>query len=137
MLKVNDTCIGCGACVAIAPENFDYAEGVSVVTNETITEKTKEAVYFIVDYLKKNFNCPVAFYSSNNFGSESYAEQVKWFIENKDGIGIHIFDLYFDEDFNKNVFRSASPDHLPDTVHPNSAGYNILSPIIEDWMKTL
>ena len=44
MLKVNDTCIGCGACVAIAPENFDYAEGVSVVTNETITEKTKEAV---------------------------------------------------------------------------------------------
>ena len=44
MLKVNDTCIGCGACVTIAPENFDYAEGVSVVTSETITEKTKEAV---------------------------------------------------------------------------------------------
>lgn len=44
MLKVNDTCIGCGACVAIAPENFDYQEGVSVVTNETVTEKTKEAV---------------------------------------------------------------------------------------------
>jgi ferredoxin len=43
MLKVNDTCIGCGACVAIAPENFDYQEGVSVVTNETVTEKTKEA----------------------------------------------------------------------------------------------
>ena len=44
MLKVNDTCIGCGACVAIAPDNFDYQEGVSVVTNETVTEKTKEAV---------------------------------------------------------------------------------------------
>ena len=44
MLKVNETCIGCGACVAIAPENFDYEEGVSVVTNETITDKTKEAV---------------------------------------------------------------------------------------------
>ena len=44
MLKVNDTCIGCGACVAIAPENFDYQEGVSVVTNETVSDKTKEAV---------------------------------------------------------------------------------------------
>lgn len=43
MIKVNDTCIGCGACVAIAPENFDYQKGVSVVTNETITEKTHEA----------------------------------------------------------------------------------------------
>lgn len=44
MIKVNDTCIGCGACVAIAPENFDYQEGVSVVINEEITEATKEAV---------------------------------------------------------------------------------------------
>jgi ferredoxin len=44
MLKVNDTCIGCGACVAIAPENFDYQEGVSVVIKEEITDATKEAV---------------------------------------------------------------------------------------------
>ena len=44
MLKVNDTCIGCGACVAIAPENFDYQEGVSVVINEEITDAVKEAV---------------------------------------------------------------------------------------------
>lgn len=43
MLKVNDTCIGCGACIAIAPENFDYQEGVSVVINEEITDTTKEA----------------------------------------------------------------------------------------------
>ncbi len=50
---------------------------------------------------------------------------------------IPYLDLYFDDDFNENIFRSASPDHLPDTVHPNSAGYNILAPIIEDWMKTL
>lgn len=44
MLKVNDTCIGCGACVAIAPESFDYQEGVSVVINEEITDAVKEAV---------------------------------------------------------------------------------------------
>ena len=44
MLKVNDTCIGCGACIAISPDNFDYQEGVSVVTNENITDKTREAV---------------------------------------------------------------------------------------------
>ena len=43
MLKVNETCIGCGACMAIAPDNFDYQEGTSVAINETITDKTREA----------------------------------------------------------------------------------------------
>lgn len=45
MIKVNEnTCIGCGACVAIAPENFDFNEsGLSTVISETITESTEEA----------------------------------------------------------------------------------------------
>lgn len=49
-----EKCIGCGACVAISPENFDFnEEGLSFVKNEEITEKTisaKEAcpVYAIV-----------------------------------------------------------------------------------------
>lgn len=38
-------CIGCGACVAISPENFDFVEeeGVSTVKNEEVTDKTYEA----------------------------------------------------------------------------------------------
>lgn len=37
-------CIGCGACVAICPNNFDFnEEGLSVVTNEEVTENTKDA----------------------------------------------------------------------------------------------
>ena len=45
MIKVNEnTCIGCGACVAIAPDNFDFNEsGLSSVISETITESTQEA----------------------------------------------------------------------------------------------
>ncbi len=45
MIKVNEnTCIGCGACVAIAPENFDFSDaGLSKVISEEITETTKEA----------------------------------------------------------------------------------------------
>ena len=41
---IEDKCIGCGACVAIAPENFDFnKEGLSTVIGEEITEKTVEA----------------------------------------------------------------------------------------------
>ena len=46
-------------------------------------------------------------------------------------------DLYFDEAFNKNVLKSETNEHLPDFIHPNSAGYNLLAPRIESWMKTL
>ena len=41
---LEDKCIGCGACVAIAPENFGFNEkGLSSVIGEEITEKTIEA----------------------------------------------------------------------------------------------
>lgn len=39
-----EKCIGCGACVSIAPDNFDFNEdGLSHAINETVTEKTDEA----------------------------------------------------------------------------------------------
>ena len=45
MIKVNEnTCIGCGACIAIAPENFDFNDnGLSQVISQEIIENTHEA----------------------------------------------------------------------------------------------
>lgn len=38
-------CIGCGACVAIAPENFDFnEEGYSTVINDNTNEKVQDAL---------------------------------------------------------------------------------------------
>jgi ferredoxin len=46
-IKVNENCIGCGACTAIAPENFEFSdEGYAKpIKNEIeeITEDVKEA----------------------------------------------------------------------------------------------
>lgn len=40
-----EKCIGCGACVAIASNNFDFNDdGLSEVKNNEITEETKDAV---------------------------------------------------------------------------------------------
>ncbi len=37
-------CVGCGACVSIAPDNFDFDnEGISTVINEEVTEEAKDA----------------------------------------------------------------------------------------------
>ena len=45
IVKVDkEKCIGCGACVAIAPDNFDFDdEGISTVINEEVTDATKDA----------------------------------------------------------------------------------------------
>lgn len=45
-IKVNEEkCIGCGACVAIAPENFDFNdEGLSVVKGDNVTEEAVSAM---------------------------------------------------------------------------------------------
>ena len=47
MTKVSvnqDKCIGCGACVAIAPDIFDFnEEGLSTVINDELTVEAKEA----------------------------------------------------------------------------------------------
>ena len=38
-LKVNENCIGCGACMSIAPDLFDYSsEGLSEVKDVEITD---------------------------------------------------------------------------------------------------
>ena len=44
-MKVDsDKCVGCGACVSIAPENFKFNdEGKSVVINDSITDEAQEA----------------------------------------------------------------------------------------------
>lgn len=38
-----DKCIGCGACVAIDPENFDFEDRLSKVINDTATPTAKDA----------------------------------------------------------------------------------------------
>ena len=45
IVKIDNTkCIGCGACVAIAPDTFDFDdEGLSKVINDTLTEDAKSA----------------------------------------------------------------------------------------------
>lgn len=45
VVKVNkDKCFGCGSCVSIAPQNFDFdKDGLSKVINSDITDEAIEA----------------------------------------------------------------------------------------------
>ena len=41
----SERCLRCGACIACAPEAFDYGDdGESVVINDTVTDEVRQAV---------------------------------------------------------------------------------------------
>jgi ferredoxin len=41
----SDRCLRCGACIAVAPNNFTYGEdGESVVKNEEVNDQVRDAV---------------------------------------------------------------------------------------------
>ncbi len=53
--------------------------------------------------------------------------------------GVSFLDLYNDEYVNKELLDvyNIESAYLPDTVHPNKAGYDRLSPYIAEWMQTM
>ena len=50
---------------------------------------------------------------------------------------IPYLDLYSDEDFNNNVLKYKQYTNLYDLIHPSTAGFDVLAPVISDWMKTI
>ena len=50
---------------------------------------------------------------------------------------IPYLDLYFDEEFNKNIMKTHTDENLYDYIHCRTSGYDILTPRIEAWMETL
>lgn len=61
----NSTCIGCGACVSIDPDDFKFVDGYSAAKNETVQneDKAKEA----------EESCPVSAITIEDAGEEKKA----------------------------------------------------------------
>ena len=50
---LDNLCIGCGACVALVPDEFDFSdEGYAIAKNEEVKEENKDLV------LEAKDNCP-------------------------------------------------------------------------------
>lgn len=89
----------------------------------------KEAEYgYII-----NFSLPGASYGSLSDMS-GYFDMAKRICEKWN---IPYLDLYGDTEFNRTVLKTHTSTYLPDFIHPNSGGYDLLAPVIEDWMKGL
>lgn len=80
-----------------------------------------------------NFKLPLAPYGkiSNMNGYVAITKQAcdKW--------GIHYLDLYNNKELNDALEVGTSTKYLPDHIHPNTGGYDIIYPYIETWLMDL
>lgn len=80
------------------------------------------AMEFIIDYVRKTWNCPVAFYTNPRYDSEDYAAMVALLKECARKYGVEMIDLWSDASFNgpTEVQRGR---WMADPIHPTREGY--------------
>ena len=76
------------------------------------------AIEYIIDYAKKTWDCPVAFYTNPRYDSEPYAKMVELLKQ----CDVEIIDLWSDDEFN-NITDAQRARYMADPIHPTLKGY--------------
>ena len=97
-----------------------------------------------IKYAKENFeNAQLGYiinFKINRSDVGKLADMSEYFDMAKqicDKWGVPYLDLYTDEDFNNNVLKYKEKTNLYDLIHPSTAGFDVLAPVINDWMETI
>lgn len=86
------------------------------------TSTVAGAIEEIIDYARKTWRCPVAFYTSPRFDSAAYGAMVTLLKELQIKWGIEVIDLWNDENFNR-IAPEQRARWMADPVHPTREGY--------------
>lgn len=101
----------------------DASRNVSLGSVSEVNTKTVcGAINYIIDYVKKTWQCPVAFYTNAYYESASYAAMVASLKEIAERKDVDVIDLYTDKTFNDISSRERKL-YMADSIHPTKAGY--------------
>ena len=113
-------------------DNYDvstFAGGLEATIKYAKETFTNAKLGYII-----NFRQPLATAYGKLSNMGEYVDMTKQIC---DKWGVPYLDLYNDEVLNNELLKTNTREFVPDAVHPNTAGYDIISPFINDWMKTL
>ena len=80
------------------------------------------AIEYIINYVRKNWACPVIFYTNSYYESENYLAMVEALDKISELYGIGVIDLYRDNEFN-NISKEKRNIYMADSIHPTKEGY--------------
>lgn len=111
------------------PENFDLTTFAGGLEELFYTAKKQ--------FPKSNIGYIINFRMASDIGNlrdmSRYYKVAKAICKKWD---IPYLDLYFDEEFCE-LFQYRTSKYLPDLIHPNSAGYDVLYPYIASFMRQM
>ena len=108
--------------VAAAGEAFD-------------TKTVCGAIEYIIDYAKKTWNCPVAFYTNPEYASPEYKDMVDALYAIAKKWDIAVIDLWNDRELNTKEAKKRSC--MNDQIHPTKKGYALWTPVIEAALENV
>ena len=80
------------------------------------------AMEYIIAYAKKNWNCPVYFYTNARYDNAHYETMVDRLFQIQKKWGIGVFDLWTSDSFNA-ISEADRNLYMADAIHPTKAGY--------------
>lgn len=90
--------------------------------NDNDTHTICGAINYIIDYVKDTWGCPVVYYTSPRFDSNTYQNMVTALNEIKEIKQINVIDMWNDNVFN-NITAEQRSLYMADKIHPTKAGY--------------
>ena len=81
------------------------------------------AIEFILEYVKKTWNCPVLIYSNPFFDSKKYGELVEATKELQKKWKFNFLNMWDDKHFNYS--ENERQLYMVDDIHPTRAGYKL------------
>ena len=88
-------------------------------TRNISLSEVEDAIRFIVEYAKCNFNCAIAFYTNPYYESESYAKMVELVNSLAGQYGFCVLDFYSNESMTNEEYA----EYMADRIHPTLKGY--------------
>lgn len=104
--------------------------GKVAVAGEAYDTKTIcGAIEYIIDYAKKTWNCPIAFYTNPEYASPEYKDMVEALYAIAKKWDVAVIDLWNDRELNTKEAKKHTC--MNDQIHPTKKGYALWTPVME------
>lgn len=107
---------------SLKPDLFVCQLSTNDASQKIELDKIKNAICFILEYVKKTFGCPIVFYTGTYFESKEYEKMIELLYELKKEYEFHILNLFYDKDM-LSVSVTNYKRYMSDPIHPTLDGY--------------
>jgi lysophospholipase L1-like esterase len=127
---------------SIAVGTMTDSMDVAAFDNKTFAGALEELFYYSKQYFGDtahigyivNYQTPMSNWGGATRDMTAYVKVARQICEKW---GVSCLDLYDDHNFNEDVLKVSTKEHLLDYLHPNDSGYDLLAPKIGAWMEKM